>query len=203
MSNAHTRDMEELEGALLPVATEVVGNYNGDSNVTSAAVAYPFTATVSGYDDALDNEQGLARGGNFEAIVVPNNGDQPNYAGVSDDSRATIKRAERIGKIRSEEERESIRRANQKIHSQNEFHRDSIRRANQRAKERDREGLDTKIDHIAEQMAQSAKVKAENAKKQQQEEQEQKTTGYHVKEYECGTYETKAYEVAEYNSIYD
>ena len=206
MSNAYTRDMEELEGALLPVATKVVGRDNENSNVTSAAVVVQSVKTVYDYDAAIAREQELANESKVEAVVIPDNGTQPNYAGVSDDSKSTIERAEQTGKIRSAEERESIRRANLKVFSQNYNERNSIRLANQRAKERDRVGLAIENDRIAEQMALSEKAKAEDAKKQQLlplQEQEQKPTGYEVKEYECGTYETKSYEVTEYKSIYD
>lgn len=193
--------MEELEGALLlPVATEVVGP-NQNSNVASATVI-PSAEAIFDYGTALANEQERSREDNGdEAVVVPDNGNQLNFAGVSDDSKSTVGMAQQTGKIRSEEELESIRKANRKIFSRNYHEKNDFKRANEWAKQCDREGLQMQNDHQVEEQTIMAK---EPPKEEQQQQQEpEKSNGYQVKEYDCGAYETGSYEVTEYKSVYD
>jgi hypothetical protein len=205
MSNEITKDMEELEGVLLlPVATEVVGP-NQNSNAASATLI-PSAEAVFDYDAAVVNEQKGSREDNGdEAVVVPDNGNQLNFAGVSDDSKSTVGKAQQTGKIRSEEELESIRKANRKVFSQNYHEKNDFKSANEYAKQRDREGLQMKSDNYVEEQTNVAK---EPPKQAQQQQKPQKPKGYQVKEYDCGAYETGAYEtstykVTEYKSVYD
>ena len=197
MSNpANARDMEELEGALLPVATEVV-NHNDPNVFASTATVIPSVEAVFDYDTALRNEE-------EEAVVVPDNANQLNYAGVSDDSKTTVGRAQQSGRIRSEEEKEAIRKANRKVFAQNYHEQNSIKSANARAKQRDREGLQIQNDRIAEQMALSkAKAKESEEQEQSQASNGYQPKGYQIKDYDCETYEIGSYEVTEYKSVYD
>jgi hypothetical protein len=204
MPNAIIRDMEELEGALLlPVATEVVGP-NHNSKVASATVI-PSAEAFFDYDTALSNEQQRSREDDDEAVVVPDNGNQLNYAGVSDDSKSTVGRAQQTGKFRSEEELESIRKANRKVFSQNYHEKNNLKSANEWAKQRDREGLQMKNDHHIEEQNNMALSEISKAKEPPNQEQQQpeKPKGYQIKEYDCGAYETGTYEVMEYKSVYD
>ena len=196
----YARDEEELEGALLPVATAV--GQNDPNTTTSIATVIPSTETVFDYDTALQQEYQLQE---EEAVAIPDNGTTLNYAGVADDSRTTVSRAQTAGKISSEEEIQSIRKANQKVFSHNYFEKQSFKAANARAKQRDREGMDVRNDHIEEQMAAKAKAAAE-AKKQaeaSQQSKEYQPKGYQISEYDCGSYQTSDYEISEYKSVYD
>ncbi len=199
MSNpTNARDMEELEGALLPVATEVV-NQNDPNAFASTATVIPSVEAVFDYDTALRNEEHQE-----EAVVVPDNANQLNYAGVSDDSKTTVGRAQQSGRIRSEEEKEAIRKANRKVFAQNYHEKNSIKSANAWAKQRDREGLQIQNDRIAEQMALSkAKAKESKGQEQSQASNGYQPKGYQTKDYDCGSYEIGSYEVTEYKSVYD
>jgi hypothetical protein len=214
MSNNATivRDMEELQGALLPVATEVAYQNNQNSGVTATASAtvIPSVEAVFDYAASLCNEQQQQQqqaeeSASDEAVVVPDNANQLNYGGVSDDSKPTVSRAQREGRIRSEEELESIRRANRKVYSQNYRERNSVKSANEWAKLRDREGLQITNDHIEEQLALSEKSKKDShpPPSAPKKEFEYETKGYQTKEYDCGTYETNDYDISEYKSVYD
>lgn len=199
MANIYARDAEELEGALLPVATAVANN---DSNpTTSIATVIPSTEAVFEYDTALQNEERLPE---EEAVAIPDNGSTLNYAGVSDDSKSTVGRAEVSGKIRSEQEIQAIKKANRKVFAQNYFEQTSFKAANERAKQRDREGLQIQNDHIEEQMAQ-AKAASEPPKQPETSQQSKgyETKGYQIKDYDCGSYEINSYEISEYKSVYD
>jgi len=192
------RDMDELEAVLLPVAT-AVDDQHQNSNVASIAVV-PSTETYFDYDLALAQDgQALE-----DAVAIPDNGNERNYAGVSDDSKNMVGRAQQTGKIRSEEELESIRRANGKIFSQNYHQQYNVKAANEWAKQRDREGLQMKNNHEQEQRIASEKAKAKELSKQKQQ-QLKNTQGqaYQIKDYDCGSYETNEYKVAEYKSVYD
>lgn len=196
----YARDEEELEGALLPVATAV--GQNDSNTTTSIATVIPSTETVFNYDTALQHEYQLQE---EEAVAIPDNGSTLNYAGVADDSKTTVSRAQTAGKISSEEEIQSIRKANQKVFSHNYFEKQSFKAANARAKQRDREGMDIQNDHIEEQLAAKAKAAAE-AKKQSEASQQSKEyqpKGYQISDYDCGSYETSDYQISEYKSIYD
>lgn len=202
MSIANNRDMEELEGALLPlpVATEVV---LGSHQNSSVATGIPSAEVVFDYNTALANEQQAREREREEplAVVVPDNGSQLNYAGVSDDSKSTVGRAHQTGIIRSEEELESIRKAQRKVFSQNYHQKNSVKSANMRAKQRDLEGLQIQSNRIEEQVALSEEKP--EAKEPPRQEESQKPQGYQVKEYDCRTYETSTYDVMEYKSVYD
>lgn len=202
MSIANNRDMEELEGALLPlpVATEVV---LGSHQNSSVATGIPSAEVVFDYNTALANEQQAREREREEplAVVVPDNGSQLNYAGVSDDSKSTVGRARQTGIIRSEEELESIRKAQRKVFSQNYHQKNSVKSANMRAKQRDLEGLQIQSNRIEEQVALSEEKP--EAKEPPRQEESQKPQGYQVKEYDCRTYETSTYDVMEYKSVYD
>jgi len=190
--------MDELQAVLLPVATAVVDQHQ-NSNVASIAVV-PSTETYFEYDLALAQDGQTLE----DAVAIPDNGNERNYAGVSDDSKSMVGRAHQTGKIRSEEELESIRRANGKIFSQNYHQQYNIKAANEWAKQRDREGLQMKNNHEQEQRIASEKAKAKELSKQKQ--QKLKNTqgqAYQIKDYDCGSYETSEYKVTEYKSVYE
>lgn len=194
------RDMEELEGTLLPVATAV--SERGPGNGAIPAITQAFD-----YDEAISNEQQqqLAEEEFNEAFPIPDNANQRNFAGVSDDSKTAVGKADLIGKIRCEEELEIIRNNRRKIHSRNYFEANAYKSANERAKQRDREGLEVKDDRIGLSFAKNTlpeKVETSTEKYANNSETASKS-GYHVKEYECMTYDTNEYSVSEYKSIYD
>lgn len=196
------RDVDELEGTLLPVATEVSECSSGNHVVPTTTQVFDYDAAIVHKHQQLQQEEE-----ELEAIVIPDNANQLNYAGVSDDSRTTVSKAERTGRIRSEEELEYIRKNNSKIFSQNYHETNAYKSANARAKQRDKEGLEVKNDHLESRFTkiklteklQSSRDKEENARKSEKPIQK----GYQVKEYDCGAYDTSEYEVKEYKSIYD
>ena len=194
MPNTNTRDIEELEGTLLPVATAVV-NPNDPNAVASTATVIPSVEAVFDYGTALRNEQQEE-----VAVVIPDNANQLNYAGVSDDSKSTVGRAEQTGRIRSEEEKEAIRKANRKVFAQNYHEQNAFKSANEYAKQRDREGIQISNELSEKEMA---AVKAPPKQQQQQQEKPPASKGYQIKDYDCGTYEISDYEVTEYKSVYD
>lgn len=207
------RDMDELEGTLLiPMATQVIecdDRRSINSNISMASAAVPVTE-VFDYDTAIAQEkqqqqrQQREEQEEVEATPIPDNSNQLNYAGVSDDSKTTVGKAEQTGKIRSEEELDYIRKANRKVNPHNYHEVNSVKTANQIAKQRDRQGLQVRNDHIRTAFTENAlpeSLRREEPKEEQQ--KKPKKTGYQVKEYDCGLYETNSYEVKEYKSVYD
>lgn len=195
------REMDELEGSLLPVATEVVECGPGNTVI-------PTTTQVFEYDAAEQEQWG--EGELREAIVVPGNGNQLNYAGVSDDSKTTVGKAGQTGKIRSEEELETIRKNRQRIYAQNYHEENAFKAANARAKERDREGLQVKDDRLRSDFTEEKlpetlrkKLQLDGTSDGKSNKEQAAKLGYQVSEYDCGNYETGDYEVTEYKSVYD
>lgn len=205
-----TRDMDELEGTLLPMATQVIecDRRNMNSNISMASAAIPVTEFFD-YDTAIAQEkqqQQEQEQEEIEATPIPDNANQLNFAGVSDDSKITVGKAEQTGKIRSEEELDYIRKANRKIHPRNYHEENSVKTANEIAKQRDRQGLQVQNDHIRTAFTETAlpeSLKREEQKEEQQKKPKKTGGGYQVKEYDCGLYETNNYEVKEYKSVYD
>eukprot|EP00536_Pseudo-nitzschia_multiseries_P014544 jgi/Psemu1/311108/fgenesh1_kg.721_\ len=191
------RDVDELEGALLPVATEVVEGGPGNETI-------PTTTQVFDYDAAFSLERQQREQEEFgEAIAIPDNGNRLNYAGVSDDSKTTVSKAEQTGRIRSEEELEYIRKNRSKILPRDYHEANSFKSANARAKQRNKEGLQVQSDHLEafteRLLPEKLKVKEQNAAKMETPVKK----GYQVNEYNCMTYDTSEYEVTEYKSIYE
>jgi len=198
MSNTNIRDMDELEGVLFPVATAAVGS-SSQQNSSMTTPLIPNAEAVFDYDTALAREQQQQIQDNSEVIL--DNAKQLNHAGVSDDSKSTVGRARRTGIIRSEEELESIRRANRRAFSQNYHEKNSIKNANEFAKERDRQGLQMKSNNN--QVEEHKRMLSETKTPPLKIEKEQPPETYEMKEYDCGNYETRSYEVEEYKSVYD
>mmetsp|Transcript_18037 Transcript_18037/g.20845 ORF Transcript_18037/g.20845 Transcript_18037/m.20845 type:complete len:211 (+) Transcript_18037:90-722(+) len=210
MSNPKTtmsRDIDEVEGTLLPVATQVVeccNNTNNNTSMAEAEAAVPVTETFN-YDVTIAEEERLKEQEQeehvIEAITIPDNGTQHNYAGVSDDSRNAVGNAERVGRFKSEEELDAIRIAKQRIFPQNYHEENSIKKANETAMRRDREGLQVIDDHLDSRVSSSSKTN--EIMRNQQQEQKPRASGYQVKEYDVVSYDTKGYDVTEYKSVYD
>lgn len=201
------RDMDELEGTLLPVATEVLecGPGNELIPVTTQVFDYDMgIASVQQQQQQQQAEEQVLK----EAIPIPNNANGLNYAGVSDDSKTTVGKAKQTGIIRSEEELECIRKNKSKIIPRNYHEENAFKSANNRAKHRDREGLEVKNDHLGSAFTEKQLPEKLQSNKKDEEESDKKPEnpadkGYQVKEYDCTTYDTSDYKVTEYKSIYD
>jgi hypothetical protein len=177
------REEEELEGALLPVATEVISEFP-----QSATAAVPLT--TFDYETAMAVEQ------EHIAYSIPQN----ERAAVADDSRTRVKLAERTGLIHSEEEREAIQLANRKVFSKDYHAREAVQKANEAAKQRDHFGLQMPAPPQPKE-ADSKRLACSEPKK---EEGYKNGGGYAVEEYSFGTdYETNEYKPSEYKSVYD
>jgi hypothetical protein len=199
-----TRDMDELEGTLLPVATQVVECDSNNKESMMAEASIPATEFFD-YDAAIaKEEQQEQEQQEIEAIPIPDNGGMKhNYSGVSDDSRTAISSAERNGIQRSEEELEAIRRNKQRIFPHNYHEHNTMKAANEYALHRDREGLQVKDDHIDSDFILPKKTEEEEEIQNQKQNQKPKVSGYQVREYDTGSYDTKSYDVNEYKSVYD
>mmetsp|Transcript_14385 Transcript_14385/g.30550 ORF Transcript_14385/g.30550 Transcript_14385/m.30550 type:complete len:231 (-) Transcript_14385:3467-4159(-) len=212
------RDTDELDGTLLhlPVATEVLECEYGPGNEV-----IPTTTHYFDYDTAIASEQRQQQQQQQhieEAILVPDNANHLNYAGVSDDSKTSVGRAERTGKIRSEREREAIRTNTNQIRARNYHAENALKSANDRARQRDKEGLqvvDDRLESAFTERELPEKLKSRktaaaaaadtktNINHHHQEKGTPRQKGYQVREYDCNTYDTNEYQVNEYTSMYD
>lgn len=186
----NVRDIEELEGALLPVATQIQEQPNIENPaVPIAYFEYEETAFVEEPDSV--------------AHSLPQN----ERAAIADDSKIRVKLAEQRGKILSETEKEAIRNMNRQAFSKNYFTKQEMKAANQKAKYRDAEGLqiadrDSVITtssqpSLAEEAVTRSTIDATG-------DQNQEKGGYEVEEFSFGdSYEIKDYDVQEYRSVYD
>ncbi|KAG7336972.1 hypothetical protein IV203_016366 [Nitzschia inconspicua] len=222
------RPMDEVEGSLLPLATEVIAI--SDTSATStwhnnAIAAVP--VQVFDYDEALAKEQYQDQE-EFQrpllpdrystenvdiAFAVPLTGSQlthhlPNPDSIADDSSTAVNYAQYTGKVRSEEEKQAIRDANRKVHAQNYWQDQSIQAANTFAKQRDREGLQVSNDHLSYNVSTfpswKRSMNSRETADSKETEEHPKKKGYEVQEYKIAEdYDTSTYEVEEYKSVYD
>lgn len=177
------REEEELEGALLPVATAVISEFP-----QSATAAVPLTT--------FDYETAMAVKQEHLAYSIP----QREGAAVADDSRTRVKLAQRTGLIHSEAEREAIQIANRKVFSKDYHAREAVQKANEAAKQRDRFGLQMPAPPEPKEADSKPLARSEPKK----EEGYRIGGGYAVEEYSFGTdYETNEYKPSVYKSVYD
>ena len=219
------RNREELDGTLLlPVATHVpVMAADGlNMNITTdappilaTATVVPSTEMMFEYDDAAmakedrlqkqdgegdEDENALLA----EGIVLPENNygaTQHNYAGVSDDSRQNVRKANTAAVLKSHEELNAIRQAKQRIVPHQHHDNWTMQHANKNAQRRDREGLQIHNDHIGERK--SAPVPPAAPPTTTRNPPSRSNTGYHVHDYDVRAYDTNFYDVKDYNSVYD
>ncbi|KAG7368320.1 hypothetical protein IV203_031063 [Nitzschia inconspicua] len=226
-STVTERPMDEVEVSLLPVATQVFTN--PDTSATSmwhnAIAAVP--ARVFDYDEALAKESQqdqeecqrplLSDHHSTEnvdvAFAVPLIGCQLTHHlqhpdSIADDSSIAVNYAQYSGKVRCEEEIQAIRDANRKVHAQNYWQDQSIQAANSFAKERDREGLQVRNDHLSYNVSTfpswKSSMNSRGTTDSKEAEEHPKKKGYEVHEYKITEdYETSTYEIEEYKSLYD
>ena len=219
------RDNEELEGTLLPIATEITpstsssGGGCGDNRHSNQDGPTARPINRFDYDTALiaevvNEQQQQQQQQQYEqeriALIIPQRYDDRSL--VSDvHDRSRIKGAQRMGLIASEEEREAIRKADNRGFVQSYYEREQIRLANEYAQQRDREGLQVRLEAWEqEQMARQAAtaeveddVSTVTTRKDSHLSGGYQVGGYQVKEYDVSPYETSDYQTTEYKSVYD
>lgn len=189
------RDEDELEGALLPVATQIP-----EETCNTLNPAVPIADFD--YETAITVEQQQQQ--ENVAFTIPQN----ERAAVADDSRSRIKFAESKGLIASEAEKEAIRNGTRNVFSKDYFSKQAIQAANHNAKLRNSQGLQVS-DKPPTSLPGEPDSRKENATQLERSSNSGNSGykvggGYEVKEYSFGTnYETSDYEVREYRSVYD
>lgn len=216
------RDSDELEGALLPVATAVGGD---GIDVGGGVSAAPQSTFEYGTAIAIEQQQLLVQPPRVEqqheeqiAYNVPPTGSTYSSA-ITDDSRTRVRQAQNVGLMASEQEKEAIRRANTNVFAKGYHTEVAIKEANEVAQARARS--DHYHDLLQQQMAttsasltsggdedcdsSSSKRKTKKDKEQQQGGGGYKEGGgYEVNEYQFGTdYDVSEYKMSEYKSVYD
>ena len=193
------RDEEELEGALLPVATHI-----RIEEEPSSVPAVPITHFE--YETALAAE---VQQQEQVAYTIPQNSKDT----VSDDSRSRVKLAQRTGVISAEEERDLIRKANRKVFSHDYHQQEAVRVANQIAKKIDRKGQANLTNLVRNRNQVEIPPPPQQAKEEEELAHEEshpksqgyKVGGYQMNDYQFGTtdYDTNDYQTSEYKSVYD
>jgi hypothetical protein len=200
--SGQARDPEELEGTLLLPTAHAVHIDNHDSSVpmasTTAATALP--TTYFEYDTALADSTEKQ-----DEIVVEEAVALPSYNELTSNDphrdRNTLARAQRKGRIQTDEEIEEVKRANRESFAVNYHIKDQIKEANRLAaatKRKEELGmLQTSATIPKEEYVPPAKVKAPEFYEGSY------GNDYEVQEYETSEYETTEYETTEYKSVYD
>jgi hypothetical protein len=196
------RDEEELEGALLPVATHI--------QIDEEPLPVAFAAVSMSqfeYDAALAAEQQEEE---QIAYSIPQN----DRDAIADDSRSRVKLAQRTGLIASEQEREAISRANRKVFAHDFHAQEAVRAANHIARQKDRKGQ-ANLNNLAKrknqiglegtppQQAREEEINVPASETTKPKEQGYKVGGYQVHEYGTTDYEASDYQTSEYKSVYD
>ncbi|KAL3903276.1 MAG: hypothetical protein SGILL_010505 [Bacillariaceae sp.] len=204
------RPIDEVEGSLLPVATQLNDDNSGGDDVHVQVFDYDAEVVVEQADQQQEEhrrsaELQLQEERPLIAHHIPsgNENNLHNPDSIADDSRNTVKYAERTGIQHAEEEKDAICKANRKVFAHNYFEEQQFQVANARAKRRDGEGLQV----VSPVETPSATETRAGEKKQDSISNTQNDgngSGYRVQEYNIAdTYETGRYDVKEYKSVYD
>ena len=216
-ATAFTRDPDELEGTLLPVAHAVPFSETSAaaSSVTTpgggrspAAVPLVTSATPVSYF-AYDDDNAAAvttsctpQVQDAPAVPLePNN--EYNEQQQERDLRLQIALAQRTGHQDNEAQREDIAKANRRVHAINYFTTKQVEQANQRAKrlsqEENQKGWQGPRNELSHVTAAAARKNTETNPKPKG------TFGkdYEVREYDVKEYDTNEYQISEYKSMYD
>ena len=204
MSNfAEARDLDELEGSLLPVAHAVPASEPGGLLLDDAS-AVPVTAATPvsyyAYDDVPAEEMMSATEQIREAPAVPlADGIEPE-----EEHLRLIARGARTGLVDNDAQKEDIRKANRQVHAINYFTDRQVEEANRRARwlsrEENQQGWRGPKSELH--MAPKASPSSDRGNEPKQK------TGTFGKEYDVGQYDTKEYDtsdyqISEYKSVYD
>lgn len=182
------RDEDELEGALLPVATRIEDQPQPTTNLAIPIAHFEYDTAI-----AVERQQENI------AYALPNE----KATAIADDSRSRVKFAEQKGLIAAEAEKEAVRNLNRNCFSKEYHAKAAVQIANQYAKNRDGQGFQTTGKPPA---ADKEKPRSHDKSNKQgaPKNQDYKGGGYEVKEYTCGNdYETSDYDIQEYRSVYD
>jgi len=193
LSARAVRDEDELEGTLLPVATQIIPDVPNIENPAVPLASFEYdTAIVVEWQQQQENV----------AFSIPQN----VRGAVADDSRSRVKLAQSKGLIAAEEEKDAIRNSNREVFSKDYFSQQAFQAANHNAKLRDSQGLqlpDTSSPSLSVQAGKNEK-NAEGQREQLKKSGGYQVGGYKVKEYSSGSdYETHNYDIPEYRSVYD
>jgi hypothetical protein len=184
------RDEDELEGSLLPVATQIADEPNSTNPAVPVAHFH--------YDTAIAVERHQQQ--ENIAYTIPQN----EKAAVADDSRSRIKFAQSKGLIASEEENEAVRNMNRQVFSKDYFSKQALLAANQNAKARNAQGLQITENPKSVDNERAASREKSNNQEAPKKQEDNHVVGYDVREYNVGTdYQMSDYDVQEYKSVYD
>jgi hypothetical protein len=197
--NKAQRDIDELEGTLLPpsssgmlrtaqVVTEDDSNNQNDNSIPVATALpmdyFQYTAENSRNEENVPFAPSLA--------TPEDSSPEAQERAVSQKSRL----GSVMGKIYASEERDSIKRVSAQAQAKPYFEKQRIDIATEIAKRRNREGMEVRDDKYF-------NPEALQAIKKQDEAFVRKGGSYEVSEYDTKEYVTKDYEVSEYESVYD
>jgi hypothetical protein len=206
-----TRDPNELEGTLLPIAQEVFPDNNNSHQAAPTAVPIQFFD----YDVALanENEEEQEQDSIRIAHPIPFSDGRPNPNSIADDSQMAVKNAEHVGRIKTEEELDAIRKANTRVYTNNYYEHQAIQLANQIAQQRNKEGLKikpkstsiTKSNKANESTVSTSTTSSTTASTNSDNCGHKVGGGYQIHDYQLGetNYETSDYDVKDYKSVYD
>lgn len=224
---ATPRDVDELEGTLLPVAQAVPLNMETTPVTTHQqqrpheATAIPVTsaAPISYFaydDDDDDNVNGPNNNQNSrtqdqiqDALVIPLVGTFPSCNNEEAQQRQQFALAERTGRIDNDLQKQDIQKVNRKAYAMNYFTKKQMEEANRRASRLSRqEQRQGGWKGPKSELANLQSVAAATAAKSDNKDTQSKQAGtfgkeYDVKEYDVKDYDTNNYEISEYKSIYE
>lgn len=183
------RDEEELEGALLPVASQIGGPSGA---IVSAAPIGGFE-----YGSLVEVEEGEEQQEQV-AYAIP----QASRDAIADDSMPAIKRAEVKGLIAADTEKEAIGKGERRIFARDYYTQQAVENANRIARDRDGQGL--QLPETSCSLPTLVDGPSENPSETPTQKSGYKVGGYEVNEYQFGIdYETQDYAISEYKSVYD
>lgn len=210
------RDLDELEGTLLPVAQAVplgdagapllvqpaTASATSDVPVTSATPASYFS-----YDSLPNDNDDDARVVDAPVIPIAGSTVPPSTAIEEAEQRAQLARGERYGRIDNDQQAQDIQKVNRQVHSMDYFNKKKLQEANRRAArlsqlEKSGPAPTNELDHVrpSSSLREKSAVGSSTTTSAPQ-----STLGrdYETSEYDVKEYSTSDYQISEYKSVYE
>jgi hypothetical protein len=186
------RDVDELEGALLP-PTAVALDDSTCTEVAAATVAVEAFVYLAYEQDALTAEADL-----------PTAPSLPQYQSMSmrqQREQSAIAKGKRRGVIEADSEKEAIAKASRETYAKDWHAKRQVEAANAEARRRNKEGVQVGKDKYT---TVGAATPCTGTKEEEPAFPTSYNDGYHVQEYDVSEYKgADDYEVSEYKSVYD
>jgi hypothetical protein len=210
----HDKDELEAQAAMLPVASEIDGDFmDDDCGVHDSSYSHSSSLPGATFDYDIIATAAASKEDEIFAVPLPQLNDIQASDHGGNNQRVLL--AERSGRQHVNEEKDAIQRANLKGLAKSSYEEQQIRLANELAKQRDREGIQLRNEAQEQQKMTQLMLLHEKSRNEDQPQTHHsqlspasgydRAGGYQTKDYNRKdySYDTNEYDISQYRSVYD